>query len=85
MTGKTPDDDDLIDQFHDEVALPGHHVVSYDPAAECVAVLSADASRHLREILAAHGCEICGRVDAQLEVQEQRLTRGVESGPIGEV
>lgn len=72
MTGKVPGDDAQIDAFFDEVVAPGHHVVSYNPHSETVVVLSADAAHHLREAIAEHGCEMCRRIDAQLQVQEGR-------------
>ena len=72
MTGKSPDDDDRIEEFIDEVVIPAHHVVSYDPKGETVIVLSADAARHLRDLINDHGCDMCERINYQLEVQELR-------------
>lgn len=76
MSGRTEEDDELIAEFLDDVVAPGHHVVSYDPHVESVLVLSADAAHHLREIAGAHGCDICKRIDSQLEVQEVRRDSG---------
>lgn len=74
MKGKSPDDDDRIEEFVEQVVLPAHHVVSYDPKTETVIVLSADAAQHLRDLVNDHACETCERINYQLEVQELRHT-----------
>jgi len=73
MRGKTPDDDERIEEFISEVVVPGHHVISYDPAREVILVLSADACEHLVELTEDHGCPLCLRMRAQLQVQMSRL------------
>lgn len=74
MAGKTSEDDELITDFANEVVAEGHHVISYDPVLESVVVLSENAASHLREVLSEQACDLCSRIDAQLEVQE--LKRG---------
>ncbi len=73
MRGKTPDDDERIDEFIEEVVVPGHHVISYDPSKEVILVLSSDACDHMLELVEEHGCSLCMRMHAQLEVQRSRL------------
>lgn len=73
MRGKTPDDDERIEEFKAEVVAPGHHVISYDPSKEAILVLSADACEHLVELVEEHGCPLCLRMRAQLQVQMSRL------------
>ncbi len=73
MRGKTPDDDERIEEFVEEVVVPGHHVISYDPSREVVLVLSPDASDHMVELVEGHGCTLCARMKAQLGVQRARL------------
>ncbi|MER3396483.1 MAG: hypothetical protein C4318_06665 [Acidimicrobiia bacterium] len=79
MRGKTPDDDERIDEFVQEVVIPGHHVISYDPSKEVILVLSADACDHLMELVDDHACNLCTRMKAQLQVQKSRLGQeGIE-------
>jgi hypothetical protein len=73
MKGKTPDDDERIDEFIEEVVIPGHHVISYDPSREVILVLSSDACDHMVELVEEHACNLCARMKAQLEVQRSRL------------
>lgn len=72
MASETSEDDELVTEFMNEVVAEGHHVISYDPALESVVVLSDSAASHLREVLRDQVCDICSRIDAQLEVQEFR-------------
>lgn len=72
MAGKTSEDEELITEFVGEVVAKGHHVISYDPALESVVVLSAEAASHLREVLSDQACDLCSRIDPQLEVQEMK-------------
>lgn len=72
MSGRTEEDDELIAEFFEDVVTPGHQVVSYDPRLESVLVLSAEAANHLLELSTAHQCDICRRINSQLEVQENR-------------
>ncbi|RIK08875.1 MAG: hypothetical protein DCC49_08140 [Acidobacteria bacterium] len=72
MTGESADDDQLIEEFAEDVVAGGHHIISYDPAAESVVVLSDQAAAHIREILGDHACDLCTRINAQLEVQEMK-------------
>lgn len=79
MRGKTPDDDERIEEFVQEVVIPGHHVISYDPSKEVILVLSSDACDHLMELVDEHACNLCARMKAQLEVQKSRLGQeGIE-------